>query len=323
MQPLPATTLNPPLALRLSVTDRCNFRCRYCLPQGLTGRLPAKALPSLETLAEAVRWLAKILPISKVKFTGGEPLLRRGLVELVKQLAALPGLHDLSMTTNGSRLAESAEALHRAGLHRVNISLDTLHPQRFQELTGGRLQDTLDGLQAAKQCGLTPVKINAVLRRSSWREDVPELLDFAQAQGVELRFIELMETGLAVDWARSEFVAAGEVIAWLEDRGSVQTLSEMTCDPARSTQVIWNGRSVPVGWITPQSQRFCQGCNRLRLDAQGGLRRCLMDPHSFPLIERLATQPHSQVEAQVRQYLAAKLPPVQMGTSDQMAAVGG
>jgi GTP 3',8-cyclase len=127
------TNLNPPLALRLSVTDRCNFRCGYCLPQGGTALVPARELPSLESLVEAVRWLMQILPISKVKITGGEPILRRDLIVLVEQISALPGLHDLSMTTNGSRLADFAESLRRAGLRRVNISLDTLDPRRFRE----------------------------------------------------------------------------------------------------------------------------------------------------------------------------------------------
>lgn len=309
--------------LRLSVTDRCNLRCRYCLPQGLINSIPVSQLPSLERLVEAVRRLCEIFSISKIKLTGGEPLARKGLVDLVGRIAAIPGLEDLSMTTNATRLADHAVELRRAGLRRVNVSLDSMNPMNFRELTGGRLEDTLAGIQAAKEAGLAPIKINAVLRASSWREDVPQLLDFAAEGDYPLRFIELMETGAAAAWARSEFVSAHEVRAWLEDHATVTPRQDSGPGPARGTTVIWNGKELFMGWITPQSQRFCDGCNRLRLDSRGRLRRCLMDRLYFPLLDCLDSLPSSRVEALVRGYVAGKQPPVEMSLPGDMVAVGG
>jgi cyclic pyranopterin phosphate synthase len=293
------------------------------MPQGLNNPVSASQMPSLEELAETVAWLNNLFPLVKVKLTGGEPLLRKGLTNLVQELIALPGLKDLSMTTNGSRLAKAAEALCDAGLRRVNVSLDSLHPLRFRELTGGCLQDTLEGIDAAVAAGLNPIKLNAVLRRSCWREDVPQLLDYAARKGFELRFIELMETGVAADWARNEYISNSEVRSWLETQSLVESLPRLGNEPARRTAVHWQGERIVVGWISPQSQRFCAGCDRLRLDARGRLRRCLMDPLYFPLTDCLKKLSPASATQLVRLYIERKLPPSGMITPEAMAAVGG
>lgn len=317
--------------LRVSVTDRCNFRCRYCMPaRGVpkVGHQEPKVghqdLLSLEELASLARWLCPRVGIERIKLTGGEPLVRRGLEALIRQLAALPGINDLSMTTNGSCLARNAEALVRVGLKRVNVSLDTLNPDRFRELTrGGRLEETLAGIAAAVAAGLVPLKLNSVLQRSSWQEDVPALLDYAAANGFELRFIELMRTGTVRAWYEAEYVAASRVQLWLSTQGWFQPSFCGECGPARSWLVSWRGVNVNVGWITPRSEPFCQGCDRLRLDARGRLYRCLMDAKFLDLRAALGELNDSKAEEQLFVYLAGKLPPRFMDNTNAMNLIGG
>lgn len=307
--------------LRLSVTDRCNFRCRYCMPAEGIPKIRHDDLLSLERLAGCVGWLAGRVGITSIKLTGGEPLARPGLETLVRLVAAVPGVEEISMTTNGSLLARHAGTLRRAGLRRVNISLDTLDSRRFASVTrGARLADTVQGIDAAVTAGLTPVKLNAVLLASSWRQDVPRLLDFASEQGLEIRFIELMRTGTEAAWTERELVTAATVRAWLAEQVTVEPVVGPAAAPARLTRVAWAGRPVTVGWITPQSHPFCAACNRLRLDARGMLRRCLMDPTPLDL-GRLLEEPAP--ETKLDAYLAGKRPPAEMSSLLPMATVGG
>lgn len=309
-------------ALRLSVTDRCNFRCGYCRPEARAPRSHERPLDTGE-LVELVAWLGRTVPLRKIRITGGEPLLRPGIPELVARLHDGTGVRDLSMTTNGSRLASLARPLSRSGLRRVNVSLDTLDPHRFRQRTGGELDDTLRGIEAALAADLRPVKLNVVLHRSSWREEVPALLDFAAELAVEVRFIELMRTGTAARWIADEFVAAGEAKAWLRDRTTLVDGTHPGAAPARPSTVRWRSRSVPVGWIRPETAPFCADCDRLRLDARGRLRRCLMDPRPLS-VRALATLADQDVaRTRVAEYLRAKTPPRTMGTDTPMAAIGG
>ena len=309
--------------LRLSVTDRCNFRCRYCMPAGGVPLVRHADLLPLEHLAELVRWLDAELGVGRVKLTGGEPLARRGLANLVRDLRAVPGVREISMTSNGSLLAAHAEELRAAGLARVNVSLDTLDRDRFSRLTrGGRLDDAIAGINAALAAGLVPLKLNAVLLASSWREDVPALLDFAASRGVEVRFIELMRTGTEAEWAEAELVPAAAVQTWLEEVTPVEAVPGPPSAPARRTRLRWRGKSLTVGWITPQSHPFCSSCNRLRLDARGRLRRCLMDPLPLELARGLE-ESEAAARIRLRAYLAGKQPPAGMNTHLPMVAVGG
>ncbi len=309
--------------LRLSVTDRCNFRCRYCMPAGGVPLVRHADLLPLEGLAGLVRWLDGELGVGKVKLTGGEPLARRGVARLVEDLHGIPGVREISMTTNGSLLAARADELRAAGLDRVNVSLDTLDPERFARLTrGGRLDDAVAGIDAALAAGLVPLKLNAVLLASSWREDVPALLDFAASRGVEVRFIELMRTGTEARWAAAELVPAATVQDWLGNLTTVEPVPGPPSAPARRTRLRWRGKSLTVGWITPQSHPFCASCNRLRLDARGRLRRCLMDPVPLELARLLAGD-EGAARIKLRAYLAGKQPPAGMNTHLPMVAVGG
>lgn len=310
-----------PQVLRLSITDRCNLRCRYCLPDGPVAR--RAPLPALAVVAEAAAWLIGACDVRRVKVTGGEPLVRHGVVGLVEALARHPRIAEVSMTTNGTRLAHHARDLKHAGLARINVSLDTLDRARFADLTqGARLGDVLGGIDAARRAGLNPVKLNAVLRRSTWNEDVPALLDFAAREGLELRFIELMPTGPAARWNTDEFVAAGMVRRLLEGERRLHPLPEGASAPARRTLARWRGRDVAVGWITPISHAFCDACDRLRLDAWGDLRRCMMDPLTLS-IPPLAAADDASARGALADFLNGKRPPLAMRGEVALAAIGG
>ncbi len=309
--------------LRLSVTDRCNLRCVYCMPaEGAPWDRRAR-LPSLERMAETVVWIDRHYPLEKVRITGGEPTLRRGLPGLVRMLASLPRSPEVAMTTNGVHLARLAPQLADAGLARVNISLDTLDPQRYKEITrGGRVEDAVAGIHAALHAGLTPVRLNSVLRRSSWRDDVPALLDFALEHDVEPRFLELMDAGSERSWAEAEFVSASEVQRWLqvvEPPGAEIPVR----GTARRSRIEWRRSPMTIGWITPVSGPFCTSCNRLRLDAHGRLRRCLMDPEMLSLLDLLDSDDESHAVRRVAQFLDGKVTPDAMQNQLPMVSLGG
>jgi cyclic pyranopterin phosphate synthase len=310
------------VSLRISVTERCDLLCRYCRT-GMEREPADRTLPALSRLAAAVGWAVRRMGVTRVKITGGEPLLRRGAVDLVRRLASDPGIAEISMTTNGTRLAVLAADLARAGLSRVNVSLDTLDAARFRELTrGGALESVTAGIDAALSAGLAPVKLNAVLRRSSFGADVPGLLEFALRMGLEVRFIELMRTGPAAAFAMGEFVSAWEVRERLGLDGALEP-AETAAGPARRLRVRFRGSEVVTGWIEPVSHSFCGGCRRLRLDPRGSLRRCLMDPQPFPLLERLEAGDDAGLEDDVDRFLAGKRPPLSFETPRSMASIGG
>ena len=314
----------PVRSLRLSVTDRCNYRCRYCMPATGVPKVAHQDLLSLEELASLAGWLISRLGIARVKLTGGEPLVRRGLDQLVKRLAQIPGVGEISLTSNGSYLQHHAATLKAAGLARVNVSLDTLDQDRFHQLTrGGHLQETLSGIAAAVAAGLTPLKLNSVLQRSTWQQDVPALLDYAAAHGFEVRFIELMRTGTARPWCDSEYVAASRVQLWLSEQGGFRPALYAEPGPARRSLVTWRGVQLNVGWITPRSHPFCQTCDRLRLDARGRLYRCLMDAKYLDLAAALRSGSSDQAEEQLVSYLVAKNVPLGMDHESAMSLIGG
>ncbi len=301
-------------SLRVSVTDACNLRCRYCAPDGDHASRGSAPL-SLEALGDAALWLVEHAGIRSIRLTGGEPLVRPGLARLVARLAGACDVREVTLTTNGALLARHAAPLAESGLARVNVSIDSLDADRFRELTrGGRLADALAGIDAALAAGLTPLKLNSVLLRSSWRADVPALLDFAAGRGVEIRFIELMRTGTERAWCDDEFVGADEVRTAL---GLETAYASEGASPAQRARVAWRGRDVTVGWITPRTHAFCGTCDRLRLDARGRLRRCLMDAEALPFWPA-----HADTGA-VFAYLAGKRAPRSMDSEHAMHTIGG
>jgi len=276
----------------------------------------------LESLIDLVKWLVTHTGIERVRLTGGEPLLRSGVEQLVAGLSSIAGIRDVSLTTNGTLLPRMAWYLKAAGLTRVNVSLDSLDDQRFAEVTrGGRLESTLAGIAAAWEAGLTPIKLNTVLRRSTWKQEVPALLDYAAQTGFEIRFIELMRTGTERAWCESEFVSVDEVCGGLGVE--ITPEKELTRASARRTTVHWCGTLVAVGWITPRSHPFCSTCDRLRMDACGRIRRCLMDPVQLDLAHLLGVSGETTIKREFDFYLAGKIPPRSMDNVLAMSQIGG
>ena len=262
--------------LRLSVTDRCNFRCRYCMPaEGVCKREHSEML-SFEELTEIVR-TAVSLGVSKVRLTGGEPLVRRGIVDLCRSLRVINGVRELTMTTNGALLPQYAAELKQAGVDRLNISLDTLNEDKFASLTrGGSLVDTLAGLDAAWNAGFRGTKLNAVLLGGVNEDEIPALAQLAQDGKYEVRFIELMPIGECADWPRERFLSADAVLHALPElrRLPNEGVAELYRMPG------WKGK---IGLIRPMSHRFCADCDRIRVTADGRLKPCLHSAQEIPL----------------------------------------
>ena len=308
--------------LRLSVTDRCNFRCRYCMPaKGVTKLTHEEILP-LEALASMVGWLSVHAGIRRVRLTGGEPLIRQGICDLIAEIRAFPAIEEVTVSTNGTLLPRMAKDLKAAGVSRVNISLDSLDKQRFAQVSrGGDLALALAGIEAARDAGLTPIKLNTVLLRSTWREEVPALLDYAAGNGFEIRFIELMRMGTERDWCESEYISADEARSGLN--AEIEDVNEPSNAPAQRTLINWRGEKLTVGWITPRSHPFCSSCDRLRLDARGQLRRCLMDPVTLDLPRILGALDTTSAWQEFDEYFAGKRPPLIMDSSFAMSQIGG
>lgn len=287
-------------------------------------KAPHSELLSLEQLAETVDFLVEYAGVERVKLTGGEPLVRAGIEGLVRRIAAMPKVKEVSLTSNASLLGRMAGPLQAAGLQRVNISLDSLDPQRFAELTrGGKLADALEGIRAAQRAGLLPIKLNAVLQRSGWEQDVPRLLDFSAENGFELRFIELMRTGTELDWCASEFVPADLVQQWIARNAEVSPMDGPVGAPAKLIEVNWRGKNIVVGWITPRSHPFCNQCERIRLDARGRLRRCLMDPNYLELGSILQSADQQRAAEAYVGYMTGKHAPETMESLSAMNLIGG
>jgi len=288
--------------LRISVTDRCNLKCYYCMPEEGVPLLPRDRLLTYEEIAR-VAAAAVELGISKLRLTGGEPLVRAGLVDLVSMLSKIPGLDDLSLTTNGLLLADIAPALKRAGLRRVNVSLDTFNPQRFRRITGGDgLEAALKGIEAASEAGLDPVKVNTVVIPGV-NDD--ELLAFGQrsVEGWHVRFIELMPFGQAGDLP---VLSVSRMVARLEEAfGPLTQAVNRGGGPARYFRLP--GARGTIGFISPVSQHFCFACNRLRLTAEGKLRPCLLNETEVDLRSALrAGASAEELKGIIRQAVARK-----------------
>ncbi|WP_371500098.1 GTP 3',8-cyclase MoaA [Kitasatospora sp. NBC_00374] len=262
--------------LRVSLTDRCNLRCTYCMPEE---GLQWLAKPELLTDEEIVRLVGisvRDLGIREVRFTGGEPMLRPGLVGIVAACAGLDPRPELSLTTNGVGLARTAEALRQAGLDRVNVSLDTLDPDTFHTLTRRhRHQDVLDGLAAAEAAGLTPVKLNAVLMRGVNDHEAADLLGWCLERGYELRFIEQMPLDAQHGWDRSRMITAGEILDRLRERFTLAPEPSAARGAAPAERWLVDGGPDRVGVIASVTRPFCSACDRTRLTADGQIRNCL------------------------------------------------
>jgi cyclic pyranopterin phosphate synthase len=268
--------------LRVSITDRCNLRCFYCLPRDCGIRWLPEQL-DLAEIAAVVR-VGVGLGIGKIRITGGEPLVHPGVVDLVRTLSTLLGITDLALSTNGTLLAEHAEALRAAGLRRVNVSVDSLRPAVFRSVTGRNdLDRVVTGIAAARAADLAPIKLNVVVMRGVNDDELPAMLDFAAAHGAQVRFIEYMPLGLGQRWA-SSYVSRAEILERIRPHLAAESPRQQPGDTATYYALSSGGE---VGLISPVSCRFCDLCNRLRLTADGKLRPCLTSDGEVDLHDAL------------------------------------
>jgi cyclic pyranopterin phosphate synthase len=323
--------------LRVSLTDRCNLRCDYCMPADFADWLPSPNLLTTDELIEVLD-VATSLGITGVRLTGGEPLLRPDVVDVVRRISGLTHAPEISLTTNGLRLVDLAAPLREAGLRRVNVSLDTLDPERFRSLTHrDRHADVLAGIRAAQDAGLAPVKVNAVLMRGVNDDEAPALLRRALDEGWRLRFIEQMPLDAGGIWMRSTMVTAAETLALLSEHHELTPVPGRGSAPAE--EFLVDGGPATVGIIASVSAPFCAACDRLRLTADGQLRNCLFARDELDLRTALrdpalaagtaADARRTEIERRLRLVLASKLPghgiddPGFLQPARPMSAIGG
>lgn len=322
--------------LRISLTDRCNFRCIYCMPEDGVKLMSHEEILRVEEIAHVVR-IAADLGIRSVRLTGGEPLVRLGVVDLVRDIASTPGIENVSMTTNGVLLPKMADDLKRAGLSRVNISLDTLDPEQFKCITRrGELQQTLDGIDAALEAGFDPVKINAVTVRSL-NQDYLAFARLSVDRPLHVRFIEYMPVGESsgshgCGWGPEDVVPNEEVLEAINAAARAKGLPELV--PAGDDRPLgwgpasyWEfpGAQGTVGFISAMSNHFCSRCNRVRLTADGKLRPCLFSDMEFDIREPLRADDEDGVRAVFAKTLRVKPDEHhnKVGTERGMSQIGG
>ena len=317
--------------LRVSLTDRCNLRCAYCMPPEGLDWLPTTDQLTDDEVVRLVRIGVERLGIREVRFTGGEPLLRRGLAGIVARTAALRPRPEISLTTNAIGLERTAGTLRAAGLDRINVSLDTLRPETFRKLARrDRLPDVLDGLAAAAQAGLRPVKVNAVLMRDLNDDEAVPLLRYCLDRGYELRFIEQMPLDAQHGWKRAEMVTAEEILAALGREFTLTPDDPRQRGSAPAEAFLVDGGPARVGVIASVTRPFCGTCDRVRLTADGQVRNCLFARSESDLRGPLrAGADDAELAAAWRRAVAVKLPghgindPSFLQPDRPMSAIGG
>lgn len=323
--------------LRISLTDRCNFRCIYCMPEDGVCQMGHDEILRIEEIERLVNVAASI-GIRSVRLTGGEPLVRKGVVDLVRNITNIPGIENVSMTTNGVLLPSMAEDLKRAGLSRVNISLDTLDPEQFKYITRvGKLEDTMAGIDAALETGFDPVKVNAVTVRSL-DQDFLAFAKLSIDRPLHVRFIEFMPVGASestgVDgagWGKRDVIPSEELIGMINERAVEEGMPELV--PAGKNPLGWGparyyefpGAQGTVGFISPLSRHFCSECNRLRMTADGKIRPCLFSDDEYDVREALRNGTDEDVRQVLLVALGAKPDEHhdKVGTERSMSAIGG
>ena len=319
--------------LRVSLTDRCSLRCSYCMPHDFSDWLKSDHLLDTNELMTVIK-VAVGVGFEEIRLTGGEPLLRADIVDIVARIAALPNAPSVSLTTNGLRLVNLAKPLVDAGLERINVSLDTLERDRFTALTHrDRIDDVFAGLRAAQEAGLSPIKINSVLMKDINDDEAPALLTWALAEGFSLRFIEQMPLDAGGIWNRETMVTAEAILASLAVDFDLVAVSERGSSPAQEFYI--NGTQETVGIIASVTQPFCGACDRLRLTSDGQLRSCLFSLEEMDLRKVLrnselsADQITEELSDRFYKAVAGKLPghgindPSFIQPRRPMSAIGG
>lgn len=303
------TTLRDPFGrsieyVRVSVTDRCDLRCFYCIPKGFKDFEEPEHWLDFSELERVIAAFGR-LGTRRIRITGGEPLVRKNLPDLVQRIRHLPGIDDISLSTNATRLGRHAHALHAAGIQRINVSLDSLRADVFQQITGGKLEKVLAGLQAAKQTGFHPIKINMVVMGGINENEVDDMVAYCIEHGFTLRFIETMPMGDSGRKATGLYVDLQTIRARLSRRYELLPGVMPGGGPARYARVA--GTDLHIGFITPISQHFCGTCNRVRLSVDGTIYTCLGNEHKLELRPRLrAGCSDSEIEDAIREAIALK-----------------
>ena len=267
--------------VRLSVTDRCDFRCVYCMTEDMTF-LPRKQILSLEEIYQIALAFTE-LGVKKIRLTGGEPMVRSDVMSLIGKLGSLPGLEELLLTTNGAQLDKYALPLKEAGLSRINISIDSLDAERFRRISRvGKLEKVLAGIDAAREAGFDRIKLNSVIMRGYNEDEVIPLTDYALSRDIDIAFIEEMPLGEASDHSREETTCSNEwVRGQIEQKYQLIDSAEKTAGPSRYVKIV--GKKSRIGFISPVSHNFCEDCNRVRVTVEGRLLLCLGNEHSVDL----------------------------------------
>ncbi len=320
--------------LRISLTDRCNFRCIYCMPEDGVCQMDHDEILRIEDIERLVKVAAGI-GIKSIRLTGGEPLVRKGVVDLVDSITNIDGIENVSMTTNGVLLPAMAEDLKRAGLSRVNISLDTLDPEQFKYVTRvGKLEDTLAGIDAALECGFDPVKVNAVTVKSL-NQDFLAFAKLSIDRPLHVRFIEYMPVGDSSEngtgWGKEDVIPSEELFSIINERAAAEGLPPL--ESAAADPLGWGPARYfefpdakgTVGFISPLSRHFCSACNRLRMTADGKIRPCLFSDTEYDAKQALRNGTDEQVRAVLMEALGAKPDDHhdKVGTERGMSQIGG
>ncbi len=272
--------------MRISITDLCNMRCLYCMPEKGIQKKPHTAFLSYEELVSIVK-ASVPLGIDKLRITGGEPLVRKGILGFIQSLGEIDGIREITMTTNGSLLGDMAEPLKNAGITRFNISIDSLQEDRYREITrGGELKDVLRGIDKALELDMKPVKLNAVVIGGYNEEELEDFANLTYDQPIDVRFIELMPVGEASQWAKSRFISNDTIKKRL---GLLHPLKGAQGSPAKYYQLP--GAKGKIGFINPISDHFCSECNRIRLTSDGKLKPCLHSNEEIDLLPILRDHP--------------------------------
>lgn len=290
--------------LRISVTDKCNLKCFYCRPDNMEF-IPHEEILRYEEIARLVRAMTKY-GLRKVRITGGEPLVRPQIEKLVRLLSEIPQIEDIGMTTNGITLSQHAKKLKEAGLKRVNVSIDSLKPDLFYQITKGRLEDVIEGIKASKEVGLNPIKVNAVIIRGLNEEEALDFVDFGIEYGVEVRFIEMMPLGQgSVKWDINMVKPLDQIREKIEEKfGRLIPTTSVGSGAARVFEIP--GYRTKVGFITPMSNPFCDGCSKLRLTAEGSIKLCLRTDEEIPVKHILRNGTDEEVDLFIQKVLIAK-----------------
>ena len=316
--------------LRISLTDRCNLRCVYCMPEQGVPKLIHEDILTYEELLRLAR-LSVRLGIEKIRLTGGEPLVRKNIGDLIKALGEIPGIRDISLTTNGVLLAEQAQALWAAGVKRINISLDTLNPGKYAEITRFNLFDQVwAGIQEAERIGFSPIKVNVVALRGINDNEILAFGRLSQEKPYHVRFIEFMPVGTENGWSTERFLSSDDIFKKLQVIGPLYPVNGQGLDgPAK--RMAYDGARGEIGLISPISEHFCPSCNRLRLTAEGRLRVCIFSDDEIDLRTPLRNGASDvELETAIRTAILQKPKehPIQMNPlprkcQRQMSKIGG